>query len=425
MSRHALAAAAVAALSILASACGDATGPGSEPIDELPRPLTSAESELLARSNGFGLELLRRVVASDGRPNVVLSPLSASMALGMTLNGAAGETFTAMRAALGFEGLSQEEINTSYRGLIDLLRGLDPEVDFRIANALWANEDFAFHDSFFETVGGAFDAEAESADFGDPQTLVDINDWVDQHTGGYIPRILDDLDQDQVMVLLNAIYFDGRWTERFDPDDTRQQAFRRADGSTVSVDMMSLQNADIGLGDGPGYQAAELPYGGGAYAMLVVVPNDPATAADFAAGLDEARWSEVLGSLHTTEVDELALPRFELTFDTYLNDALRGMGMGVAFTGQADFTGMSPAGDRLCIDFVRQKTFIEVDEAGTRAAAATAVGTRVTSFLGLIVDRPFVFALRERLSGTILFLGLVGDPTADSPPPEPNQSTCG
>jgi serpin B len=410
---------------LLLAACGDATGPGAEPIDELPRALTAAERVVIDNANAFGFELVGEVVARDGRPNIVLSPFSASMALGMTLNGADGATFDAMRQTLGFAGLSQEQINDSYRGLIDLLTELDPEVRFDIANSVWANRDVPFHEAFLQAVTAAFDARSESRDFGDPATLAAINAWVAENTGGLIDKILDDLDPGLVMVLINAIYFDGAWTTQFDPEDTRVQPFTREDGSTVQVDMMSLSAVELPFGGGPGYQAVELPYGGGAYSMVVVVPHGEGGARAFLSDLDAEGWSDLVAGLSSREVDLVSIPKLELSFDTWLNEALKAMGMDIAFRPGADFTRMSPIGDRLCIDFVRQKTFLEVDERGTRAAAVTAVGIREVSFTGLIADRPFAFALRERLSGTILFMGLVADPTAEDPGAGPLASDCG
>ncbi|HSM61333.1 MAG TPA: serpin family protein [Longimicrobiales bacterium] len=412
----------LAAAALLLSACGDATGP--EPITELPRALTASEQAVIRHANGFGFELMREVLARDDRDNVVLSPFSASMALGMTLNGAAGGTFDAMSATLGFEGLTQSEINDSYAGLIVLLTGLDPEVRFDIANAIFANEDFPFHDAFMQAVAAAFDAHTETRDFSDPATLDAVNAWVDASTGGLIDRILEELDPDLVMLLLNAIYFDGAWTTQFDPADTRRQSFTRADGSQVDVDMMNIDEVELPLGHGATYSAVELPYGGEAFSMVVAVPHGGVDLRDFFASLDEAAWDALVEGLNTTEVDLVAIPKFTLTYDTFLNDALMAMGMDVAFRPGADFTNLSPLGDRLCIDFVRQKTFIEVDERGTRAAAVTAVGIRPTSFNGLIADRPFAFAIRERLSGTILFMGAVGDPTAEDPGAEPYTRTC-
>lgn len=406
---------------LLLAACSDALGP-IDLIDQLPRELTVVEAEVIAKSNAFGIELLREVIDDDNRENVVLSPFSASMALGMTLNGTDGTTFDAMRSTLGFAGLSRSEINEAYRSLTELLTTLDPSVRFDVANSIWANEDVDFHQSFFDTVAEAFAARTESRDFADGATVEAINDWVDESTDGKIDSIVEQLDPALVMLLVNAIYFEGAWTTQFDPDDTSRRDFFLDDESTVQVDMMSATDVEVGVGGGSDFAAAELPYGGEAFSMLLVVPDD---ARAFVATLDEAKWNSIVGSLDPTTLDQLSLPKFELSYDTYLNDALREMGMDVAFRPGADFTRMSPIGDQLCIDFVRQKTFIEVDEAGTKAAAVTGVGVGVTSFNGFVVDRPFLFAIRERLSGTILFTGLVGDPTAEDPGPEPYSSSCG
>lgn len=408
---------------MLSAGCGeDLLGPG-ERIEELPRALTVLETELIEQSNAFGLELLGEVVANDERPNVVLSPLSASMALGMTLNGAGGSTFDAMSSTLGFADLTQTEINEAYRALISLLTELDPVVQFDIANAIWANDDIEIDADFLTAVRDAFDAQTESRDFSAPGTLDAINQWVRDQTDGEIDSILEALDPQLVMLLVNAIYFDGSWTHEFDPADTRDAAFTTEDGSTVTVEMMSISDVEFPLGGGVDYTAAELPYGGEAYSMLVVVPSDDPR--DFAASLNPTRWNEIIASLRPVEVDALSIPKFELSYDTFLNDALREMGMDVAFRPGADFSRLSPIGSGLCIDFVRQKTFIEVDERGTRAAAVTGVGIGPTSFLGLVVDRPFVFAIRERLTGTIVFTGYVSDPTAEDSGPEAFEKTCG
>lgn len=409
---------------LLLSACGDATGPGDEAVIELPRALTLSEKAVIQHGNTFGLELVARTVARDTRPNVVLSPLSASMALGMTLNGAAGTTFDAMRDGLGFQGMKEDEINQAYRGLIDLLTELDPEVRFAIANSVWANKDLTFRQAFLDAVRTAFDAEVASRDFGSAATLTEINAWVSKSTEGLIDKILDSLDPGMAAVLINAIYFDGAWTTRFDPAETRRQAFQREDGSTVQVDMMNLKDVKVAIGRGPGYGALELPYGGEAYSMVVVLPDQGTDARALLEGMDAAAWEGIVASLTPQQMDQVSLPKFTVTWDGYLNDALEGMGMGVAFAPGADFTRMSPDGGSFCIDYVRQKTYMEVDERGTRAAAVTAVGIRVVSFNGFIVDRPFVVAIRERLSGTLLFLGLVGDPTLKDSGSDTLVSTC-
>jgi serine protease inhibitor len=186
----------------LASCGGDGGGQRFERIAELPRALTESQRAAIAASNGFGFELAARVTAADRRANVVLSPLSASMALGMTLNGANGTTFDAMRSALGFDSLTREQINDSYRDLIDLLTDLDPDVRFEIANAIWTNEGVPFDAAFLQAVAAAFDARAESRDFADPATLAAINAWVEEHTDGHIDGIVGSLDPALVMLLV-------------------------------------------------------------------------------------------------------------------------------------------------------------------------------------------------------------------------------
>ncbi len=410
----------------LGAACGEPLGPGPDaepdgpapPLEELPRPLTAGEAAVVERSNTFGIDLLREVLEVDDRTNVVLSPLSASMVLAMTLNGAAGTTLDGMRTALRLEGLSHAEINESYRGLMSLLTDLDPLVEVSIANSAWASERYSFHQAFFDAVTDHFDATVESRDFGDPNTLREINAWVDSSTRGLIERILQEgeLDPDLALLLLNAVYFDGPWRTGFDPEDTAPGPFRRADGSTVTVDMMHLADVELPYGQTDDLVAVELPYGGGAYSMVVALPWDR-TPRQVLSEMDASGWDALIGSLEPRTLDGLSLPRFVMEYDSFLNDALADMGMEIAFTRQADFSDLST--QNLCLDFVRQKTFIEVDEAGTRAAAVTAVGIAPVSFFGVFADRPFLFAIRERLSGTILFIGVIGDPTAsDSDPPE-------
>lgn len=411
-------------LALSTTAC-DIFGPDvTERITELPRSLTIAEQSVIEHGNAFGFDLLRAVAAEDERANVILSPLSASMALGMTLNGAAGATFDAMRKTLGFGHLTQQEINASYAGLIELLTKLDPAVRFDIANSVWANRDVPFHQAFLDAVGEAFAARTESRDFADPATLDQINAWVEESTDGLIDHILEELDPDLAMLLVNAIYFEGTWTTEFDPAHTRPSDFYLDDGGTVRVEMMSLHDVEVSTGSGPGYSALELTYGGEAFSTVLVLPGLGSGARTFLRGLDAAKWNEILSSLAPGDLDQVSIPKLTLTFDAFLNSALRSMGMDVAFRPGADFTRMSPIGDQLCIDFVRQKTFLEVDERGTRAAAVTAAGVGARSFNGFIADRPFILAIRERLSGTVLFLGLIGDPIADDPGSGPYERTC-
>jgi serine protease inhibitor len=403
---------------------GDAIGPVPE-IDQLPRALTVAEQTVIRSSNAFGFDLFGRVYARESGPNTFLSPLSASMALGMTMNGAAGETWDAMRTALHFDGLSEAEINTSYRGLMDVLLDLDPLVQIRIGNSVWARQGFPFEPAFFTAVGDYFDAEARELDFNRPGAVDVINLWASDATNGRIDKVLDSIDPAHIMFLLNALYFKGTWERQFDEDETRGAPFTRADGSRVTVPMMHLPEGAVLATTTPDYQAVELPYGGKAFAMTIVLPSAGRTLSDLVGGLDSEGWAALVAGLDSTNL-EIRLPRFRFEYEELLNRALQDMGMRVAFTTAADFTRLTPAAhtDPVCIHFVKQNTFVEVNEEGTEAAAVTTVGIGIVSARpSFIVDRPFLFAIRERLSGTILFLGAIGDPSltesepADAFPP--------
>jgi serine protease inhibitor len=402
---------AVAGLTI-ATACGDSSGPEGPPaaITSLPRPLSDAERSVIDASNTFAFGLLREVNATRARENVFISPLSASMALGMTLNGTNGETQGEMRGALGFETQSLDDINASYRSLITLLRGLDRRVEFSLANAIWYRESFGpqVSQSFLETTRTFFDARVAALDFGAPSAVSTINDWVKQSTNGKIAEIVKEIPANVVMYLMNAIYFKGAWRERFDPAKTRAEPFRLTSGELVDVPMMS-RSMPVKVGTRAGAQIAELPYGGGAYVMTIVLPAAGASVDDVVAQLSSGTWSQVVDDLHDAET-VVSLPKFKLEWEGQLNDELQRLGIVKAF-GDADFTGLSPsAGRSLRISEVKQKTFVDVNEEGTTAAAVTSVAIVDSAPIPFKVDRPFLFAIRERISGTILFLGKIVDP---------------
>lgn len=395
---------------LLVTGCGsDPTGPSSS-ITELPRQLTMAEEVVIARSNTFGFDLMKELDPAwdPSSPNTIISPLSATMALGMALEGADGTTFEAMRDALRFQGLAREEINASYRGLLDMLLELDPEVEMRIANSTWSKEGFPFVQAFFDAVTATFDAEVRELDFEDPASKDIINAWVNEKTGGRIKEIVEVINPLDILFLINAVYFKGSWTTRFKSADTQPRPFRLEGGEEVSVPTMS--------GEIPGrrgysgdVQLAELPYGGEAFAMVLALPPDGTSVGDLVATLDDDAWARWMSALHDNDV-LIELPRFELEWESSLNDALLAMGMGPAFVPQADFSRMTPAPDAY-ISSVKQKTFMKVDEEGTEAAAVTSVTVGVTSApMPLQLNRPFLVAIRERLSGTILFLGAIRDP---------------
>jgi serine protease inhibitor len=402
------------AVLLLLAACGGVTDQSGPPalLTGLPRALTQTETGLIAASNDFAFDLFREVRAARPAEDIFISPTSASMALGMTLNGAAGQTLDSMRTALRLGPAPLAEINAGYRSLIDLLRGLDDAVDFSIANSIWAQAGMSFRAEFLEAGRTSFDAEIRSLDFGAPATLGTINGWVSENTGGKIPKILESIASDEIMFLINAIFFKGDWRVPFDPAKTRDQPFHTAGGTTRSVPTMELEPVPLRYGSAGGHTIVELLYGNGAFAMTLVLPGQGQGIAELTAGLDQATWSAWTSGLIEQKVG-LTLPRFRLEFSRELKDDLSALGMRIAFDpARADFSGMlegAGPGD-LYITRVIQKTFVDVNEEGTTAAAATAVGIGLTSAPPVVrFDRPFLFAIRERFSGTILFLGQVAE----------------
>ena len=394
-------------LLVVAACASDPVGPST--LTALPRPLTDAERFVGSSGNRFSFHLLRQINLAQRDSNVFISPLSASMALGMTQNGAAGATADEMRSALGFGDASQQSINEGYRGLIGLLRGLDRGTDLRVANSIFYRDDFPFEQSFLETGRTWFGAEVKGLDFTAPGSVTTINDWVSRSTNAKIPAIIESIDPLDVMYLMNAVYFKGSWRSRFDPNETANAQFRRADGTAEPMKLMH-QTAMLRYFETPEMQGVELLYGNGAFAMTVILPTAGRDVNEVVGSLTETSWAEWTARFAEREV-ELYLPKLKLAYERPMNDDLKALGMRLAFRdGEADFTGLSPLGRELFISKVKQKTFVDIHEEGTEAAAVTVVvvGTTSMSVTPIMrVDRPFLFAIRERFSGTILFVGKI------------------
>ncbi|MFN8580241.1 MAG: serpin family protein [Gemmatimonadaceae bacterium] len=401
---------------VIAAACNQPSSPDAPArITALPRALAPAEQELIASSNQFAFGLLREVNATWSGRNVFVSPLSASMALGMTMNGAANTTLAEMRSTLGFGTRQLSEIDASYQSLIALLRSLDPKVQFQLANAVWYDQRLtqSVDAAFLNDVRTYFDAEVGALDMSSPQAVTTVNTWASRNTNGRIPKVLDSIEPDIVMLLANAIWFKGSWREQFQKSATHPEPFATSSGST-NVPTMQRTGA-LRLGTMPGAQVIDLPYGGDAFAMTVLLPEHGTNIESFVGGLTPAAWSAALGSLQDSKA-ELHLPKFTLSWEDKLNAPLQALGMQQAFVPDgADFTRMSQSvGRHLFISFVKQNTFVDVNEEGTEASAVTVVGVGVTSAPAqpavIRVDRPFVFAIRERISGAILFVGKITSP---------------
>lgn len=406
--------AVVAVFGALSAGCGEAvTGPtdNAAPVTELPRSLSVSEQAVIHASNDFTIDLLRRVHEASPDSTAFLSPLSASMALGMTMNGAAGDTRSQIQEMLGFGELSAAEINESYRDLITLLQELDPRVDLRLANAIFHRDSFEMEAPFLDVVRTYFDAAVEGLDFDDPGAAEHINAWVREATEGRIDKMVEPpIDPLTLAFLMNAVYFKGDWTKAFDESNSYSGPFHLDGGGTQTVRFMLKQDT-LRYRSTDAWHAVELPYGGRAWAMTVAVPLEghglDAVLSDLETLLDpEASWRDVVMKVH--------LPRFELEWERELNADLWALGMVDAFDpGVADFSPMYARAREieLHVKKVKQKTFLRVDEVGTEAAAVTLVEMAGTVSGGpppeLRADRPFLLAIRERLSGTVLFAGLI------------------
>ncbi|MBW6497583.1 MAG: serpin family protein [Bacteroidales bacterium] len=380
--------------------------------DLIPKPieLTARAHEVIHSSNHFGVELFART-ATDETGNMMLSPLSASVALTMALNGSEGDTYEQMREMLGYPAdMTLTEINLAYKGLVSQLLTVDPKVTITLANALFYRLGFPIKPPFLAAMSNDFNAHVEGLNFDLPSAINVINGWASDNTNGKIPQVIDQITDETVMFLMNALYFKGDWTYQFDVSQTQNRPFILDTGSQISVPTMA-GNVMAMRHFGNGFRAIELPYGQTNFSMVVIVPNT--TLTDFYPQFTPEVWQEITAGLdsQTQRVKTMVtLPKFEFDYEKFLNEQLQGMGMNDAFSPDlADFSGITDWD--IYISFVKQNTFVKVDEVGTEAAAVTTIG-----FVGVSlppsfdVNKPFIFAIRERTTNTLLFIGSVVNP---------------
>ncbi len=398
-------------------------------------PSPKVATSLIVANTTFGINLLKQLNSESKGGNVFISPVSVSLALSMVYNGAQGDTRVAMTNALSLifpppstaseplavaQGKLLEELNKSNLALLKSLTAPDTGVTLDIANGLWARKGITFKPDFLAVNKLYYKAEVKDVDFSDAATIQTINSWVSRNTQGKIPTIVDSLSPRTIMFLANAVYFKGLWAEQFDSKLTKPAEFTLADGSKKQVQMMS-KRAYYRYLEGDDFQAIDLPYKTGRMSMYIFLPAESSNLSAFLKKLNPNALAEWLPEFHSTlpkfRTTEIAvkLPRFKIEYKAQLEKALTALGMGVAFTDSADFSGIT-ADTSTAIDSVIHKIYVEVNEEGTEAAAVTGITMRATSMPvsapDFIVDRPFFLAIRDNKTGAILFSGAITDPTA-------------
>jgi serpin B len=388
---------------------GGPISPGADAA-ELPEPAASVDPAAVDGVNAMGIDMLQRLYPGMEGENFMISPASIMLALSMTMNGAEGETLVQMQEALHLSGIDMDTLNQAQKDLMSILLNPDAseKVKVEIANALWAREGLSLKQAFTDVCRDYYNAGTQFLDFDDPASVDIINNWVDTQTHGMIKTIIDEpIEADTVLYLMNTLFFDGKWTEPFDPEKTYEGTFTKADGSTVSVQMMPAEQ-DVLV-----YISDEADCFGKAFGdngrlqMLFIKPKGDLDA--YVVDFSVEKLNRIAAGLASQEIP-IGVPRFSYDTAMSLKDTLIAMGMERAFSGGAQFGAMSETS--LYIDDVLHKTRIEVKEEGAKAAAVTSVEMKLTAapMTSIILDSPFMYCIRDTQTGAVLFMGVVEEP---------------
>lgn len=374
----------------------------------------SAGPDLSQAYSGFGFTLFSSLASENAGKNTFISPTSIAVALAIATNGAAASTRASMLKTLGAPDASTGDFDAVNKTLMAELSNAGSDLQFTIANALWLNKQFSIVPAFVTTSHDVFSATAQDLPFGDPSAAATINDWVDKNTNGRIPEIIDSTNPDDVLVITNAIAMKAKWLVPFEKSDTHDTPFDTGSGSHVTVSMMS-RDGGFDYADSGGWQVARLPYRGERFAMYVLLPHKGTALGDALRSFDRSAFDREISGL-TEQRIAFAMPRYTATYKAELNEPLKHLGMAEPFeAGTADFSNMVERPQRAYISLVVHRAFVRVDEEGTEAAAATAIGMRATAIMmppekRMIVDRPFLMAIRDDKTKQILFLGAIYNP---------------
>ncbi len=375
-------------------------------------PLQTIELNTVQGGNDFSFDLFNKVVQSEpANTNVFVSPFSVSMALAMTSNGANAELRATMAAILGYNDLSQAEVNSAFKSLEKRVKEMDNRVQFNNANSMWYRSGKVVKSSFSESLINYYNADIRGEDFQNPQTVNNINNWVSNKTQGKIPSIIEQINPEHVMFLINALYFKADWKVPFDPKETQDRGFQLASNETVQVPTMMTKKAKYRYLSHRDVELVDIPYGNGQFSMTVLMPNSDISLNKFTESLSVIALNNWLNASAEVGYD-LYLPKFKLAYEISLNSVLTQMGMGEAFSGsKGGFSEIFNDNQHHVISEVKHKTFVEVNEQGTEAAAVTSVGIVVTSMPPSVrVNKPFVYVIREKHTDAILFIGKMENP---------------
>jgi serpin B len=387
------------------------TDKGGESVFNMP--VIKAEtigSEVVKANSQFAFDIFKAVSATSKGKNFFLSPASISTALAMTWNGAEGETRKSMAEVLGFD--DRNVINNGFAYLVNMLNRNEASVKISLANSIWIREGFPVLDEFKNVNSDFFAAAIRELNFSDPGAADIINGWVKKNTKGLIETIVDDeIDNATIMFLINTIYFKGNWKVEFNPDKTYTSDFFK-DGTKIgSVEMMSDKKSTL-YHEADEFKMISLPYGDGGMFMDLILPDEGTNLSEFIEEFSIKEYEDAIGSMHELDDVIVGIPKFKTEYKTSLRDALVALGMENAFSGSADFTGINKNGS-LAISDVKHKSYIEVNEKGTEAAAVTSVEMKLTAImepLKFVANRPFIYTIRDDKTDTILFMGAFTTP---------------
>lgn len=369
------------------------------------------DKTLVQGNTEFAFDIFKELNRDDKDKSIFISPLSISAALSMTYQGAGGATREAMAEALNYKGLDIKTLNSSYKNLLDYLKQADSKIELNINNSIWMRKGEKIKEDFLKVNKNIFNAHISELDFSKKDAADEINKWIDNSTKGKIKDMVESpIPDDVFMYLINAIYFKGMWAEQFDKKNTFNTEFKSGGAENVQIDMMS-RTGSVEYGEGDGFKAVRLPYGNGKTAMYCILPEDTLSIDKFIESMNSNKWSEIRSSITMKKDVIIQIPRFKIEYGIKdLKSSLSSLGMEVAFSDSADFSGIR---DNAAISSVLHKAVIEVNEEGSEAAAATVVEVRLTSAIidppSFIADRPFLFVIADDASETILFMGKLYD----------------